>query len=159
MELVLFSLFFWEETGRGRKRENWDSSLERETAGLPIPLYFKVVDIINDYQVESHYTNWFFLCCFPFILFEMVNSSNLPNNYNVTEQATSLVESVYRMVHKLMIALCWDVVSEWHRLSRWTVLQCGPLLRTQGFPSHTWHHYYKILNKLSNISFKRMRRN
>ena len=47
-----------------------------------------------------------------FILFEMVNSSNLPNNYNVTEQATSLVESVYNMVHKLMIALCWDVVSE-----------------------------------------------
>ena len=47
-----------------------------------------------------------------FILFEMVNSSNLPNNYNVTEQATSLVESVYNMVHKLMIALSWDVVSE-----------------------------------------------
>ena len=26
-----------------------------------------------------------------FILFEMVNSSNLPNNYNVTEQVTYLV--------------------------------------------------------------------
>ena len=43
--------------GRDRKRESWDSSLERETLGLPMPLYFKVVDIINDYQVESHYIN------------------------------------------------------------------------------------------------------
>ena len=76
--------------GRGRKRESWDSSLERETAGLPTPLYFKAVDIINDYQVESHYIN-FFLMLLSFILFEMVNSSNLPNNYNVTEQATYLV--------------------------------------------------------------------
>ena len=32
----------------------------------------------------------FFLGCFSFTLFKMVNSSNLPNNYTVTEQATSL---------------------------------------------------------------------
>ena len=51
--------------GRDRKRESWDSSLERETLGLPMPLYFKVVDIINDYQVESHYINWFFYTAFP----------------------------------------------------------------------------------------------
>ena len=51
--------------GRDRKRESWDSSLERETLGLPMPLYFKVVDIINDYQVESHYINWFFYAAFP----------------------------------------------------------------------------------------------
>ena len=43
--------------GRDRKRESWDSSLERETSGLPMQLFFKVVDIINDYQVESHYIN------------------------------------------------------------------------------------------------------
>ena len=64
--------------------------MERETAGLPMPLYFKVVDIINNYQMESHYVNCFFMLL-SFILLEMVNSSNLPNNYNVTEQATYLV--------------------------------------------------------------------
>ena len=32
-----------------------------------------------------------FLGCFSFTLLKMVNSSNLPNNYNVTEQATYLV--------------------------------------------------------------------
>ena len=31
-----------------------------------------------------------FLGCFSFTLLKMVNSSNLPNNYTVTEQATSL---------------------------------------------------------------------
>ena len=47
--------------GKDSKRESSDSSLERETAGLPTPLHFKAVAIINDYQMESHYINWFFM--------------------------------------------------------------------------------------------------
>ena len=42
---------------RDRKRESWDSSLEKENASLLMPLYFKAVSIISDYQVESHYIN------------------------------------------------------------------------------------------------------
>ena len=60
MELNYFPYFterrlaLW---SRDRKRESWDSSLEKENASLLMPLYFKAVSIISDYQVESHYIN------------------------------------------------------------------------------------------------------
>ena len=37
------------------------------------------------------------------------------------------------MVHKLMIALCWEAVSELHRLSGWIVLQGGTTTQNSGF--------------------------
>lgn len=52
--------------GQRQEEEELGFKLGKETAGLPTPLYFKVVDIINDYQVESHYIFFYAAFLHPF---------------------------------------------------------------------------------------------
>ena len=96
--------------------------------------HFNAVDIMNDYQVQSHHINWLFYAALLHPL-KWWTDPICPTTYimwlnrlvAVTSQGTGWCTNSWS-------SLCWNVVSEWNHLRGWTVLQCRPLLRVQGFP-------------------------
>ena len=110
--------------------------------------------------MESRYII-LFLCCLPSSC-GIANSSTLASNYNVTGQATYLVAARVS-VHDGVQTRDRPSVGMWslNDTACGNGLSCSVdhYSEPRVFISHTWHHYYKILNELSDILFTGMTRN
>ena len=121
--------------------------------------HFKAVDIMNDYQMQSHHINWHFYAAFLRPL-KWWTTPICPTTYimwldrlvavRVSVQDGAQTHDCFSIGMLSLSDITWE-----------GGLSCSAdhYSESRVFLSHTWHHYHKILNKLSEISSKGMRRN
>ena len=120
---------------------------------------FKAVDIMNDYQVQSHHINWLFYAALLHPL-KWWTDPICPTTYIMwLNRLVAVRVSVQdgAQTHDHLSVGTWSL----SEITWGGGLPCSVdhYSESRVFLSHIWHHYHKILNKLSEISYKGMRRN
>ena len=139
---------------RRARMEAWKGRLW----GSALPL-FKAVDIMNNYQVQSHHINWLFYAALLHPL-KWWTDPICPTTYIMwLNRLVAVRVSVQdgAQTHDGLSVGTWSL----SEITWGGGLSCSVdhYSESRVFLSHIWHHYHKILNKLSEISYKGMRRN